>query len=162
VTIKDDLPPSSPKGYADFANYSFGYEIIYSMQDGKKVEEGSLTYTGEILRLARTPGNYDFLIEHRDDSGRKNSKLVNVKIVRDMLTFITVDRKIVDVESVLSGRSEAKLITYNIKISVAETPVPVNFGSEPSKTEILNKLLNDSDKSATLCDRLFREGEGLT
>jgi hypothetical protein len=150
VTIKDDLPPSSPKGYADFANYSFGYEIIYSMQDGKKVKEGSLTYTGEILRLARTPGNYDFLIEHRDDSGRENAKLVNVKIVRDMLTFITVDRKIVNVESVLSGRSEAKLITYNVKISVAETPVPVNFGSEANETEILNNLLNDSDRRARL------------
>lgn len=150
VTIKDDLPPSSPKGYADFANYSFGYEIIYSMQDGKKVEEGSLVHTGEILRLARTPGNYDFIIEHQDGFGRKYSKPVKVNIMRDMLTFITVDRKIIEVTSGISDRYDATAITYNVITTVAKTPAPINFESEPNTTDRVNNLLNDPDWRARL------------
>jgi hypothetical protein len=150
VTIKDDLPPSSPKGYADFANYSLGYDVIYSMQEGKEVREGSLTYKGEVLRLARTPGSYDFIIEHRDDSGHDYRKTVKVNIMRDMLTFITIDNRIVEVEDFLSDRSEATLITYNVRISLAKTHVPVNIESEPNKMDIVKDLLNDPDWRARL------------
>lgn len=160
MTIKDDLPPTSPKGYADFANYSFGRDVIYSMQDGKKVEEGSLTYTGEILRLARTSGTYDFIIEHEDDFGQKHSKLVNVKIMRDMLTFITVDRKIIEVTDGINDRFQTTTITYKAKISVAKTPSPLDFESAPNRTDILNDLLHDSAWRARLYALVFLEKTG--
>lgn len=145
VAIKDDLPPSSPKGYADFANHTPGHQIIYSIQDGREVKEGSLTYRGDKLRLARKPGEYGFIIEHRDGSGRKNTEVVNIRITRDSMTFVTIDANIVEVEDVQIGRDEAVFVTYQLRISVAKNPVPVNFDIEPNKTDILNNLLKDPD-----------------
>jgi hypothetical protein len=150
VTIKDDLPPSTPKGYADFGNYSFGSTFIYSLQAGKRVKEGSLTYEGEIVRLARTPGEYDFVIEHWGKNRQKYEKVVTVRIMRDMLTFITIDRMIADVEDIKNGRYEATLIQYRVKISEAKTLAPLNIESEPNKVDVLNELLSDPDWRARL------------
>jgi hypothetical protein len=80
--------------------------------------------------------------------------------MRDMLTFITIDRKIVEVEDFLRGRGEATLITYKVNISVAKTPAPINFESEPDKTDILNNLLNDPDWRARLYAIGFLEKMG--
>ncbi len=157
MTIKDDLPPSIPKGYADFADYSYGHYIIYSMKDGQKVKEGSLWSTGEILRLARTPGSYDFIIEHKDDAGRKYSKLVNVKIQHDMLTFITVDNKIIEVLDGINDRFPITTITYRVNIAIAKTPAPINVEAEPNKSDILTDLLNDPDWRARLYALSFLE-----
>jgi len=150
VTIKDDLLPSIPKGYADFGNYSLGSTYIYSMHDGKRVKEGSLTYKGEMVRIARTPGNHEFLLEHWGESRHKSEKTVTVSITRDMLTFITLDQMTADVEDIKEGRHEATLIQYRTVISQSRTPAPLNIESEPHKDSILNELLDDPDRRARL------------
>jgi hypothetical protein len=150
VTIKDDLPPSIPKGYADFGNYSLGSTNIYSLRAGKRVKEGSLTYDGAILRIARAPGNYDFLIEHWGEYRQKDEKRVTVSITRDMLTFITIDDIIEDVVEIMRGRYESTRINYRIKVSEAKTSAPLNIESEPNKAAILNELLSDPDWRARL------------
>lgn len=150
VTIKDDLPLSSPRGYADFANYTLGYDIIYSIKDGQKVREGSLGFKGATLRLARTPGNYDFIIQHEDDSGKKHSKPVNVNIERDRLTFVTIDNKIIEVTDGTNEREPITRVRYNLNISIAKTPAPMHFESDAAKINMLHDLLNDPDWRARL------------
>ena len=149
VTIKDNLPPSSPRGYADIANYGLGYDIIYSMKGGKKVKEGSLGYTGATMRIARTPGDYDFLIEQEDDSGKKTSRLVTVKIERDMLTFITADDRILDVEDGIYDRRPTTTIKYKLIVSAAKTPAPLQFQPDSAR-DTLHALLDDPDWRARL------------
>ena len=160
VTVKDNLPSSSAKGYADFANYSYGYQIIYSVQEGEKAKEGLITDKGDVLRVARTPGNYVFVIEHHDDSGNANEKMVNVTIEQDMLTFVTIDNKIIKVKDYAAYRSTASLITYGILISQAETPAPLHLELVPNKTEVLQKLLKDTDWRARLYALGFLEKKG--
>lgn len=150
MTIKDDLPLSSPKGYADFANHSYGRAFVYSIQKGKKVKEGSLTYTGKVLRIARPPGSHEFLVEHWDSSNQKYEKTVTVEIVPDRLSFITIDRHIVEVTDILRERSEETLITYKVKIILGKTPVPLHLEREQNKNDILSSLLNDPDWRARL------------
>jgi hypothetical protein len=150
VTIKDDLPPSSPRGYADFANYTLGYDVIYSMKDGQKSKEGSLGYSGATLRVAKTPGNYDFIIEHEDDSGKKHSKLVKVNIERDMLTFITVDNKIIEVTDGINDWAPTTTVRYYLNVTVAKNPAPMHFESETTTWAVLHDLFNDPDWRARL------------
>jgi hypothetical protein len=62
-----------------------------------------------------------------------------------MVTFITVDRKITEVEDVLRGRGEATLVTYKLRVFVARNPVPINLESEPNKAAVLTSLFDDPD-----------------
>jgi hypothetical protein len=102
------------------------------------------------VRLARTPGNYDFIIEHEDDFGQKHSALVRVKILQDMLTFVTIDRKIIEVTDGINDRFQTTRITYRTQTSISKTPAPINFESASNKTDILNNLLSDPDWRARL------------
>jgi hypothetical protein len=149
VTIKDNLPPSSPKGYADFAKYGRGYDVVYSMKGGKKVKEGSLGYTGATLRIARTPGSYDFLIEQEDSSSKKTSHNITLKIERDMLTFVTSDDRILDVEEGIFDRRPTTTIKFTPILSVAKTPAPLQFQPETAQ-DTLRMLFDDPDWRARL------------
>jgi hypothetical protein len=146
VTVKDELPPTGPKGYADFADYSLGIYYIYSFRDNQKVREGILDYSGETLRLARTPGEYDFVIYHIDGMGTKTSQTITVRIVQNMLSFVTINKEMVDISEVMvGGRPEVKEYRYNVTVSVARKPAPLYFESEPDVTGTLNGLLDDAD-----------------
>lgn len=107
--ITDRVPEGSPKGYVEFYELRprlYGHEI-YSVQNDTKIYEGQMFaptvfHQKSWRRVAKIPGDYDFVIEF--GAPQKLFKMppqtvrkVRVKILEDMLTLVRIELLTLDV-----------------------------------------------------------------
>jgi len=148
VQIKDDLPKGTPKGYIEFYQSNCGhYERagkarVDIIQYGKRKHIDLIGWKGALdsrklgksLRIAKIPGEYDFIIW----LGTASEK-VHVNAVEGMITLVRIDTKIFWTE--YGYRNYTKY--FDMKVTVAETLIPVRIGA--NNLGYLVSALNDEN-----------------
>jgi hypothetical protein len=126
AVIKDNLPQGTPKGYVKFYRLRSDpgnlCPMIYSVDEKNKelalegkIPSDTIWVDRSILQLAKTPGNYHFIV--RFGTGEK---VVRVRIVEGMVTPVRI------IFGDVKKTRESGLIrtTFNMDISV-EAPIPL-------------------------------------
>ena len=139
ITIKDDLPPTSPKGYVEFRSPALQFEVYRA--DG--VLEGTSSSFGAAIRIAKLPGVNDFIIKHQT-----YSKKLSVNVIEGMKTVGTVDWDVIDRTSSTSSfgayRTTTTSWTYYTNLTVGTSPIPMLINSK--NIESVYAALDDPDK----------------
>lgn len=143
--IKDELPPNAAKGYVAFSPQVGGYSVSL-VRDNKELEEGRIEYSQE-YRIAKTPGEYVFLIKHQKFSGR-----VKVTVLQDKINYVTIQSQTMFQSSYTTYstyyRSTTTTRTYNVNLTAGSHYLPVN----PTLDQVNELLaaLDDDDEGTRL------------
>lgn len=95
----DHLPPSVPKGYIEFGTGLGNWKIdIFDAKNGGERYVGTIPgfFDQTALRVAEEPCYYTFTVKIKK-YGREemNRKIHKVKVVADMVTYISINRRII-------------------------------------------------------------------
>lgn len=151
LVVKDEIGIGKPKGYVAF--YSPDLIIhVWSIQDGTEIDEGGNNsfWTGlePEFRIARTPGQYEFVISHK-----KNYKEgFSVSVFPDAITYVSVEKQVLSSSSfTYSGAyvtTTSTTETYRVHTSIGSTPLPIS--PTPSDAGVLVSALADQDTGTRL------------
>lgn len=131
--VKDEIESEKPKGYVAF--HSDLLVHIFSLQDGKEIDEDISVFGFTPQGIARTPGKHDFIIYHEPDLGAPSKERISVLVFPDAITYVSVSKHVIGKGGMSRG------VAYFVHVSVGSTPMPISPG--PSDSKILTSALSD-------------------